>query len=323
MSFPEAIVDVAVADRFAEVYAHNPRVRRVWPMVASTTVDSEMDRVKLEMRESLPAARYDLVVDLQHNLQSAAFRHGLGKEEVRYPKHRWEKLAMVWLKRFPAATTPVVDRYREPLAHLPLMMDTDGPEVWLERERAQGVYAPRPQAFYVHGAHDGHARSARLRVAIAPGAHHATKRWPTSYFARLCVMLVREGAEVVLVGGLADVDICNAVVAAAGVPLERQDGASTLSQTINAIDGCDVLVTNDSGVMHLGAARRIPVVALFGSTVTELGFRPYGTRHVVVEHDVSCRPCSHIGRAHCPRKHFKCMMGISPEQVRDAIAQLV
>ncbi len=322
-TYPDAILDVVVSERFAEVYSHNPRVRTVWPTVASTTIDSEMDQWKLQMRESVPGGRYDLVVDLQNNLQSAAIRHGLAEREVRYPKFRWQKLAMVWLKRIPPVTTPIVMRYRMALSDYPLVMDTEGPEVWLQEERLSGTYAPRMLPVVVHGAHNGHTHHERLRIAIAPGAHHATKRWPTSHVARLCVMLMREGAHVLLVGGLADVEICSAVEAATGMKLERHDGATTLAQTIKALDSADVLVTNDSGVMHLGAARRIPIVALFGSTVQQLGFAPYGTRHVVVEHDVACRPCSHIGRSRCPRKHFECMMEITPERVRDAIVQLV
>jgi heptosyltransferase-2 len=126
-----------------------------------------------------------------------------------------------------------------------------------------------------------------------------------------------------MVGGVADVEICSAVAAASGVEVLRFDGAETLEQTIAAIDAADVLVTNDSGAMHIGSARRIPIVALFGSTVRELGFQPYGTRHLVVEHDVSCRPCSHIGRSRCPKKHFKCMEEIQPAVVREAIGKLL
>jgi len=313
-TYPDAALDVAVASRFAEVYAHNPRIRNLWAVDPSTTADnSEADAVKLSMHESVPDRKYDLIVDLQHNVRSAALRHGLGHTVVLAPKYRLQKLALVWLKKKPREITPIVDRYREPLAHLPLAMDTDGPEVWLAHERADGAYVPRLP----------HRRPAGpMHVAMAPGAQHATKRWPVARYAELCAALVGKGARVTLLGGPADREICQAIADASGVEVGRADGAETLAQTAAVLDSADVLVTNDSGVMHLGAARRVPTVALFGSTVRELGFAPYGVRHTIVEHDVGCRPCSHIGRSRCPRGHFLCMEGIEVAQVLSAIDRM-
>ena len=161
-----------------------------------------------------------------------------------------------------------------------------------------------------------------LNIVLAPGAHHATKRWPVAKWAELAAQLDEKGASITLVGGPSDVEICTAVEQAAGVAITRADGAETLAETIEVLDRADVLVSNDSGVMHLAAARRVPVVAIFGSTVKELGFAPYGVRHTIVEHDVSCRPCSHIGRARCPKGHFLCMESIPPTQVLEAIERI-
>ena len=193
------------------------------------------------------------------------------------------------------------------------MLDTDGPEVWLPSERADGVYAPRRP--------DQRAGD-RLRVAIAPGAHHNTKRWPVERFAALCGALIGQGASVALLGGPADVEHGNAVASLCNATVERADGAQTLAETIAVLDRSDVVVSNDSGVMHLGAARRVPTVAIFGSTVKELGFAPYGVRHAIVDHNVGCRPCSHIGRAQCPKGHFLCMTSITADEVLAAIERV-
>jgi heptosyltransferase-2 len=76
------------------------------------------------------------------------------------------------------------------------------------------------------------------------------------------------------------------------------------------------MISNDSGLMHLGAALNIPLVAIFGSTVEELGFFPNSPKAVVVEnHGLYCRPCSHIGRSDCPEKHFRCMREISIDKI--------
>lgn len=314
-TYPHARIDVAVAERFSGVWKNNPRVAHVWSIETTTTTDPENDEIKIEMVESLADldGSYDLIVDLQHNLRSASLRHGLGSVVACAPKHRLEKLALVWLKKRPAVITPIVSRYRSPVEHLPLVLDTDGCEVWLPEEREHGVYRSAQPS-----------RGSWKRIALAPGAHHATKRWPVARYAQLAQELTRDhGKEIVLLGGPADVEICSAVAEASGVDVVRADGSTSIEATVRVLDTCQAIVTNDSGVMHLASARLIPTVAIFGSTVKELGFAPYAVPSRIVEHDVACRPCSHIGRATCPKGHFACMMGITVERVVSALNELL
>lgn len=314
-TYPHARIDVAVAERFAEVWKHNPRIAHVWPISSASTADPENDETKIKIVESLldVDGSYDLIVDLQNNLRSSSLRHGLGSVVVRASKHRLEKLALVWLKKRPAVITPIVARYRSPVEHLPLALDTEGCEVWLPEERLQGVYLSAQPT-----------RNNSRRIAVAPGAHHATKRWPEIRFAQLIRELVSlHTKEIVLLGGPADVEICTSIARAAGVAVLRADGATDLESTVRMLDTCQAIVTNDSGVMHLASARRIPIVAIFGSTVRDLGFAPYAVSNRVVEHDVACRPCSHIGRASCPKGHFACMNGIDVERVISALNELL
>jgi ADP-heptose:LPS heptosyltransferase len=75
-------------------------------------------------------------------------------------------------------------------------------------------------------------------------------------------------------------------------------GQLDLLETGAVMERCDVVVTNDTGLMHIASAKHRKVVAVFGSTVREFGFFPYGTQNIVIERkDVPCRPCSHIGLA--------------------------
>ncbi len=77
---------------------------------------------------------------------------------------------------------------------------------------------------------------------------------------------------------------------------------------------CKAIYTNDSGAMHLAAAVKVPVIAFFGSTVSEFGFFPYKAKSIQLENkNLSCRPCTHIGRKSCPKIHFKCMKELKPE----------
>lgn len=290
-----------VHERFAEVWTDNPHIDRIWSVVPR---DHESNATTLRaLKESVPDGMFDLVVDLQHNHRSRRLRKGLGRTVVCAPKHRLEKLALVWLKHYPVQTLSIVSRYRSAVEYLPLVFDVDGPEVWMPEERVIGAYS---------------AADARRtgRIALSPGAHHATKQWPAERFAELCTVLwSRFGLTPVLLGSVADSAVCAAIANATQAPAVRADGAATIEQTIRVIDTCDAVVSNDSGVMHLAAARRKPVVALFGSTVPAFGFAPYGTPHVIVEHDMACRPCTHIGRSSCPKQHFACMRSIEVEAV--------
>jgi heptosyltransferase-2 len=86
---------------------------------------------------------------------------------------------------------------------------------------------------------------------------------------------------------------------------------------------CAAGVTNDSGLMHVAAARGLRLVAIFGSTSPVLGFAPAGPGHVVLCRNEPCQPCTVHGRPVCPLGHFRCMRGIEADQVLRAIQGLV
>jgi heptosyltransferase-2 len=169
----------------------------------------------------------------------------------------------------------------------------------------------------------GIPRGARC-VALCPGAKHYTKRWPRDSFETL-TDLVLSGSDmhIIVLGGSEDAPL--------GAALARRDprvvnccGSFSLLETAAAMDRCSVIVANDSGLMHMATARSVPVVAVFGSTVREFGFFPYNAVASVVEADgIPCRPCSHIGRARCPKGHFDCMRLIDAGRVWQAVNDLL
>ena len=79
-------------------------------------------------------------------------------------------------------------------------------------------------------------------------------------------------------------------------------------------------MSNDNGFMHLSAAARTPVAAIFGPTAPEFGFAPWGEDHTVIgKKDLYCRPCRIHGSEKCPEKHFKCMLELAPEEVLESL----
>jgi ADP-heptose:LPS heptosyltransferase len=131
-----------------------------------------------------------------------------------------------------------------------------------------------------------------------------------------------------LFGGKSDTALCIAI--ADGINSKSEGECATeysdqfsLLETAAAMQFCDVIVTNDSGLMHIAAAMKKKVIAIFGSTVREFGFFPVGTENIVIEREgLYCRPCSHIGRSNCPEGHFRCMNEIQVNDVVEAIKMI-
>ncbi len=87
---------------------------------------------------------------------------------------------------------------------------------------------------------------------------------------------------------------------------------------------CKLIITNDTGLMHVAAAMNVPVISIFGSSVKEFGFVPYNVKSKILENNsINCRPCSHIGKSECPKKHFKCMKEINAKYVFDQIKSFI
>jgi len=154
--------------------------------------------------------------------------------------------------------------------------------------------------------------------------------WPPERFAESAAALgLRHGAGIVLFGSAAEAERCTSVVErmaslAPSVAALSTAGMLSLAETAAAMDCCDVILTNDSGLMHIAAARKRKIVAVFGSTVRQFGFYPPAGQSIVVEeHDLGCRPCTPIGRASCPRGHFRCMLDIVPARVITAASALM
>lgn len=165
--------------------------------------------------------------------------------------------------------------------------------------------------------------STRL-IGVAPGSVWATKRWTVDGYATLLTSIQQElGALPVLLGAGSDVAYAEAVQRATPTRVINLVGQTDLGVLIAAIDRCQVLVTNDSAPMHIAVARNTPVVAIFGPTTPAQGYGPYTDRAVVVQHELSCRPCSRHGGAVCPIGTHACMREITHIDVLQAVTQLL
>ncbi len=129
-------------------------------------------------------------------------------------------------------------------------------------------------------------------IVLAPGAVYGpTKRWPASRFAALAdVLHTRHGGTTLVVGAGGDAVVAAEVERAAETTLVNLAGASTLGELIALLADADVVVSNDSGAMHVAGAVNAPLVAIFGSTNPEWT-SPAGRRVTIVRRDEPCAPC--------------------------------
>ncbi|MDH3281365.1 MAG: lipopolysaccharide heptosyltransferase II [Gammaproteobacteria bacterium] len=158
----------------------------------------------------------------------------------------------------------------------------------------------------------GLGAAGRPVLALCPGAEYGpAKRWPADYFAQVARAKRVAGWRVWLFGSTRDAAICAAVRARAGTECINLAGRTSLEQAIDLLSMATLVVSNDSGLMHIAAALNRPLVAVYGSS--DPGFTPpLSARARVIWLGLECSPCF---QRNCPLKHLNCLNQLAPEEV--------
>jgi heptosyltransferase-2 len=300
-AYPQAAIDFWTKEEFADVVQHDPAITHVRAL--------DRDARKLEDLVSMSAELEDcdLIVDLHSNLRSRVLSFQPRIPVLRAPGYRLRRSLLVharWLR--PSPVPAAVARFGAALA--PLGLAAEGaPE--LRVDPASECWAGDWLS----------SRGMSLPVAFAPGARHATKRWPEEYWCALADRLARAGVPVLALSLQQERDALPLLAAR----LDRAGAAwccEPLPRMAALLSRCRGAVSCDSGLMHVAAARGVPVVALFGSTAPELGFAPAGAGHTVLCRHERCQPCTLHGRERCPLRHFRCMTELRDAEVWAAIS---
>lgn len=261
--------------------------------------------------KELQDEKFDFIVDLHQSLRSRMIRKSLKVPSKGFPKKNIRKWMLVKLKMDLMPDMHVVDRYFKATGPLGIVNDGKGLDYHIPA-RCEYDTANLPG-----GVREGF-------IAFVIGAKHATKRLPEHKIITLCKKLNR---PVILLGGAEDAGIAKNVAAACGPLVHSMCGSLNLNQSASLVRQAKLVITHDTGLMHIAAAFRKKIVSVWGNTVPRLGMTPYlpgeedNTRIIEVE-GLKCRPCSKLGYNRCPKKHFRCMEDIDEEVVVRAVGQL-
>lgn len=288
--------------KFADVLKYNPYIDKLILLG-----DSLSDTIKV-----LRSEKYDFIVDLHKNIRSLLIRLSLRVPSASFNKLNFKKflLTKFHIDRMPKVH--IVDRYFAAAKRLNVENDGQGLDFFFSDEE-KNTNLPLPEAFRSN------------YVAIAVGAQHFTKIYPAEKVWELCRMLYPN--KVVLIGGKTDIERGKQIVAMSQGNVINACGQLSLRQSALVLWRSDVVIANDTGMMHIAAALRKPVVSIWGGTVPQFGMYPYMPKgleylsQIIENKQIKCRPCHKLGREKCPKGHFKCMNEINVNQIIDIFSR--
>ncbi len=303
-AYPRAKLHAWVKEEFADVFAHDPAVDHV------RVLEKDARRIEDLVSMSAELESCDLIVDLHRSLRTRVLtaRQSAARLSVRgerVTRARWVHARWTRPPRPPHA----VERYARALAPLGIAV-AGAPRmaVSAEDERWAGDFLR--DRF-----------GATPVIGVCPAARHFTKRWPEEHWLTLFERVRARGLEVVAFSLKREKAAVPALVAAV-----EAGGAwciESLGRQAALLGRLRAVVTGDTGLMHVAAARGARVVAMFGSTSPVLGFAPVGDGHRVLCRDEPCQPCTLHGRESCPQGHFRCMRELQPAEVEEALAAIL
>jgi len=273
--------------------------------------------------EKLRREDFDYVIDLHHNLRTLKVKRALGKAAISFNKLNIGKW---WYTNFKWNRMPdrhIVDRYMDTLAGFGIKNDGAGLDYFI----------PAADDLKVNDIPTSHQAG---YVGLVIGAALPTKKLPYHKLAEICGQARH---PIILLGGPEDAETGERLAAIDPIKIYNACGKFNLNESAGLVRQARLVVTHDTGLMHIAAAFRRPILSVWGNTVPEFGMYPYYGDNYLYNYKggkerqggkerpyemmevegLSCRPCSKIGYKKCPKGHFKCMELQPVERILKAI----
>ncbi|MDR3680514.1 MAG: glycosyltransferase family 9 protein [Flavipsychrobacter sp.] len=292
---------------YGSILAYNPYIDKLHYL------EDDLDKVA----EALKKEHFDYVVDLHHNLRTLRIKRALNVKSFSYNKLNIEKWLLVNFKWHTMPDKSIVDRYFETIAPLEVENDGKGLDYFLE-DSVEITNKDIPMSHW-----NGY-------VGCVIGGSYNTKKLPVAQWHKLFQAMPY---PVILLGGPGDVEEGRQVAALDSIRIYNACGKFNLEESARLVQMARVIVSNDTGLMHIAAAYKKPVLSLWGNTSPEMGMFPYygynnlksrpAPQSLIFENkNLSCHPCSKLGYNKCPQKHFNCMNGLNMNELAEAVKNI-
>lgn len=284
---PNTEVHYLTKECYKNVVSNNPYITQI-----HTLKDSLSDTIAL-----LKAENYSYIVDLHNNLRSTLVKLMLKQPSSSFPKLNIRK--WIYVKTKKKSIMPdihIVDRYFAAVKKIGVTNDDLGLDFFDDKE----IDIP----------FDKYA-------VIVCGATHTTKQIPPKYIAELTEQIK---GNIILVGDKHDAERLKTIDISSRSNVLNMCGKCSLAQSAYIVKNAHIVITSDTGLMHIAAAYQKNIITIWGNTTPQLGMYPYipsnKNKYINIEvKGLPCRPCSKIGYNQCPKKHFKCMNNINWREV--------
>lgn len=299
-NFPKARIDLMVNSTFYSIMEGSPNLNNVYAYNKKWTL-----RQSIEFAGRLRQNNYDLGINIHGSWRSAillklirpSFSIGYGgkgrgiflNRELKQPQNQH-----------------MVDVYLNVLREMGLEVEAGFPFLGVKESARDKI----DQMLSNWG-----IDTAEKLIALNTAGTWPTKRWTAEGFARLGDVLNREYGRVIFVGGPGDLPIVERIVELMETKPVIAAGKTDLQELAALLAQCDLVISNDSGPVHVAAAVGTPTITIFGPS-DDLKYRPLGEKHKIVKTGIDCRPC---GKHQCPLGHHRCMTEITADQILNEI----
>jgi len=245
-----------------------------------------------EVIADLKKENYDYIIDLHNNLRTQILKFRLGIPSRSFNKLNMEKFMLTSFKMDSLPQVHIVDRYLDAVTNLGVKNDNEGLDFFLSAaDKVELSLFPKNY------------------IAFVIGGQHVTKILPNN---KIISIIKKVEKPILLIGGPEDVVRGEQIISQTKNTINTC-GKYSLLQSAFLIQQAKLVITHDTGMMHIAAAFKKKIYSVWGNTVPAFGMYPYkadeNSKMIEVK-DLNCRPCSKIGYDKCPKGHFKCMQEI-------------
>ena len=252
--------------------------------------------------QSLKVEQFDYILDLHKNLRSLRVRSSMKIMSFTVDKINLAKFLMIRFKVNRLPDKHIVDRYMETTRLFDVTNDGKGLDSFIPPEDEIEL-SSLPQTF----------RSGY--IALVVGAMHGTKQMPEEKMINICREL---DLPVILLGGQREGVLGKEIDKQTGDQVLNTCGQYNINQSASLIRQSRVVITHDTGLMHIAAAFHKKILSVWGHTIPEFGMYPYmpdRASNIFEVVGLPCRPCTKIGKKECPKGHFRCMNDIDYREI--------